>query len=183
VVAMPVTEADVQALYVKYGYFLFRRCLAFVSDEATAQDAVQEVFVRALQSASEFRGQADPKTWLCRICDHHCIDLLRRRSTRGESVGGLASARDQNGNCEGDDPIVEHGLVHNDDIESILTARRLMASLDPADRRLAMLYFVDELTQDEMAVELGLSRRTVGKYLKKLEVRAKALLGRMKQAI
>ena len=31
-----MTEADVHSLYVKYGYFLFRRCLTYVGDEATA---------------------------------------------------------------------------------------------------------------------------------------------------
>jgi RNA polymerase sigma-70 factor (ECF subfamily) len=171
---MPVTEADIQALYVQYGYFLFRRCLTFVADDATAQDAVQEVFVRALQSGAGFRGQADPKTWLCRISDHHCIDLLRRRRSRGQSVEG--------GDVE--DDLAQNGLCHTDDPEAMLTARRLMASLDLADRRMAMLYFVDELTQDEIAAELGLSRRTIGKYLKKLEVRAKALLlGERKQAV
>jgi len=173
---MPVTEADIQALYVQYGYFLFRRCLTFVADEATAQDAVQEVFVRALQNGAGFRGQADPKTWLCRISDHHCIDLLRRRRSRGQLV--------ERGDGDGEDDLAQNGLVHNDDPESMLTARRLMASLDLADRRMAVLYFVDELTQDEMAAELGLSRRTIGKYLKKLEVRARALLlGERKQAV
>lgn len=161
-----MTEADIQALYVRYGYFLFRRCLAFMGDEATAQDAVQEVFVRALQNAAGFRGDADPKTWLCRICDHHCIDLIRRRRSRGEA--GEAAKTD----ATGSDRLVQH-----DDPESVLTARRLMQALDPPARRLALLYFVDELTQDEMAAELKLSRRTIGKHLKKLGERAKALLG------
>ena len=196
---MPVTEGDIEALYVKYGYFIFRRCLAFMSDEASAQDAVQEVFVRALQNASAFRDQANPKTWLCRISDHHCIDLLRRQRTRGESSrvgshhlhgldggeGHRAREGDVHGHASGDGnghPI-SSPLVHHDDPESLLTARRLMDSLDPEARRLAVLYFVDELTQDEMAAELGLSRRTIGKHLKELAIRAKALLGERKLAI
>jgi RNA polymerase sigma factor (sigma-70 family) len=176
VVAVPVTEADIQGLYMQYGYFLFRRCLTFMTDEASAQDAVQEVFVKALQSASGFRGDADPKTWLCRISDNHCIDVLRRRRSRGELRGQGEHLPD--GEDEGR---AITRLVHHDDPESLLTARGLMAALDPVARRMAVLYFVDELTQDEMAVELGLSRRTIGKHLKKLGVRAKALLGERKQ--
>jgi RNA polymerase sigma-70 factor (ECF subfamily) len=177
-VAMPVTEADIHALYLEYGYFLFRRCLAFMGDEETAHDALQEVFVRALQGAADFRGDAAAKTWLCRITDHHCIDLLRRRKSRGET-GGASLADGEEGDGEG--PLER--IVHNDDPESLLTARRLMASLDPEARRMAILYFVDELTQDEMAAELGLSRRTIGKHLKKLIAQAKALLEERKQAI
>jgi RNA polymerase sigma-70 factor (ECF subfamily) len=178
-VAVPVTEVDVRALYVQYGYLLFRRCLTFMGDEATAQDAVQEVFVRAMQSADGFRGAADPKTWLCRISDHHCIDLLRRRKTRGER-SGAATAHDGEGD-EGDDDLARIPSIRTDDPEAILTARRLMAAMNPEARRLAVLYFVDELTQDEMAAELGLSRRTIGKQLKKLSARAKELLGERKR--
>jgi RNA polymerase sigma-70 factor (ECF subfamily) len=182
-VAVPLAEVDVQALYVKYGYLLFRRCLTFMGDEATAQDAVQEVFVRALQSADGFRGDADPKTWLCRISDHHCIDLLRRRKTRGEREGPSSAAPDRDGEPHGggEDELARTPSIRNDDPEAILTARRLMNAMDPATRRLAVLYFVDELTQDEMAAELGLSRRTIGKQLKKLSARASALLGERKR--
>jgi RNA polymerase sigma-70 factor (ECF subfamily) len=177
-----MTEVDVEALYVRYGYLLFRRCLTFMGDEATAQDVVQEVFVRAMQSADGFRGAADPKTWLCRISDHHCIDLLRRRKTRGERSGAAsgATARDGEGD-EGDNDLARLPSIGADDPEAILTARRLMAAMNPEARRLAVLYFVDELTQDEMAAELGLSRRTIGKQLKKMSARAKELLGERKR--
>jgi RNA polymerase sigma factor (sigma-70 family) len=181
-VALPVTEADIRALYLQHGYFLFRRCLTFMADEASAQDAVQEIFVRALQSASTFRGGADPKTWLCRIGDHHCIDLLRRRRSRGETGAGSAGRGVADGDGDHDGDAAQHRLVHNDDPESIVMAHRLMASLEPSAQRMAILYFVDELTQDELAAELGLSRRTIGKHLKKLGARAKALLGERDQA-
>jgi len=176
-----MTEVDVQGLYVKYGYLLFRRCLTYMGDEATAQDAVQEVFVRAMQSADGFRGHADPKTWLCRISDHHCVDLLRRRKTRGEHSGVSKATPAHDGEADGDDDLARTPSIRTDDPEAILTARRLMAAMDPEARRLAVLYFVDELTQDEMAAELGLSRRTIGKQLKKLTARAQALLGERKR--
>jgi RNA polymerase sigma-70 factor (ECF subfamily) len=177
-----MTEAEVEALYVQHGYFLFRRCLAYMGDEASAQDAVQEVFVRAMRGGAEFRGDADAKTWLARISDHHCVDLLRRRKVRGETKRKPAPAPES---PEGDDDgePASWRLVRDDDPEALLTARRLMSSLDPEEQRLATLYFVDELTQDELAAELGLSRRTIGKYLKKVSARARALLGERKQAI
>ena len=178
-----MTEADIHSLYVKYGYFLFRRCLTYVGDEATAQDAVQEVFVRAMQAAGGFRGDADPKTWLCRISDHHCIDLLRRRRSRGELAGAAGRVPDDDTDDDSDGQRGRYRLIHNDDQESVLTARRLMAAMDPHARRLAVLYFVDELTQDEMAAELRLSRRTIGKQLNKLVARARALLAERKRAI
>src|SRR3954471_10093039 len=114
-----MTEADLMELYRQHGYFLFRRALAFLGHEAAAQDAVQDVFVRALRSAGNFRGDANPKTWLCRICDNLCIDLLRRRPRGVERADEQAEVG----------PPSE--LVQDDDREAILSAQRMMASLDP----------------------------------------------------
>jgi RNA polymerase sigma-70 factor (ECF subfamily) len=160
-----MTEAEVAKLYADYGYFLFRRCYAFLGDSAAADDAVQEVFVRALRHAYAFRGDSSPRTWLCRIADHLCVDLLRRRRR--------SPVRQQLD--EGEPALAPH--VRSDDGDTLVLARRLLEQLGPELQQLAVLYYVDELTQDQLAHELGVSRRTVGKRLQTLLVRARALLG------
>lgn len=150
-------------LYRDYGYVVFRRCLAYLGDTSSAQDGVQEVFVRALRAAAEFRGEASPRTWLCRIADHFCVDVLRRR----QRSPVLAKTADED---EVD------AAVGDDDRESFLMIRRLLEGLDPDSRRLAILYYVDELTQEELALELGLSRRTIGKRLQHLLEHARGIL-------
>jgi RNA polymerase sigma-70 factor, ECF subfamily len=157
-----MTESDVTDLYARYGYFLFRRCLAYLGDEAAAQDAVQEVFVKALRGATGFRGEAEPRTWLCSIADHHCLDVLRRRRRSPFAHEERALAAD---------------IIQDDDPDALVMARRLMATLDRGSRRLAALYYLDEMTQEEIARELGLSRRTIGKRLRDLTARLRALAG------
>ena len=150
-------------LYTEYGYFLFRRCLTYLGDTAAAHDAVQEVFVRALRGAGQYRGEAAPRTWLSRIADHLCVDLLRRQ--RRNPVRAAIEVEPELEVC-----------VDADDGEALLSVRHLMAQLDPEAQRLAVLYYIDELTQEELAQELGLSRRTIGKRLQALLVQARALL-------
>jgi DNA-directed RNA polymerase specialized sigma24 family protein len=76
------------------------------------------------------------------------------------------------------DPCAEiEAALFCDDGEALLTARRLMNALDAPMRRLAVLHFMDQLTQEELAAELGVSRRTIGKRLKALHVRARVLVG------
>ena len=160
-----MTEAEVAKLYADYGYFLFRRCYAFLGDSAGAHDAVQEVFVRALSHAQAFRGDSSPRTWLCRIADHLCVDLLRRR--RRSPVREHLN----------EDDIDLAPYARADDGDTLVLARRLLEQLAPESQRLAILYYVDELTQDQLAHELGLSRRTIGKRLQALLAQARALLG------
>ena len=165
-----MTEAEVAKLYTDYGYFLFRRCHAYLGDKAAAHDAVQEVFVRALSHSHAFRGDASPRTWLCRIADHLCVDLLRRR-TRNPVRTELAPF---------DFELAPH--TRADDGETLVLAHRLLAQLEPESQRLAVLYYVDELTQDELSRELGVSRRTIGKRLQALFARARALVGLSEEA-
>lgn len=162
-----LTEDDVARLYAAYGYILFRRCRAYLRDEAAAQDAVQEVFVRALRGIDGFRHDSDPRTWLCRIADHLCVDWVRRQRRSPVSLLGWTEDVDAPEQCASADLSQRQ--------ESLRAARRVMASLDPFSQRLAVLYFLDECTQDEVAAELGLSRRTIGKRLKQLLAKARAL--------
>jgi RNA polymerase sigma-70 factor (ECF subfamily) len=161
-----MTEDEVARLYRDYGYIVFRRCVVYLGDPSAAQDALQEVFVRALRAAAEFRGDADPRTWLCRIADHLCVDVLRRRQRNPvlseSSREGVAAAIE--------------AAVSDDDRESLLMVRRLLADLDPDSLRLAVLYYVDELTQEELAQEIGVSRRTIGKRLQQLLDHARSLM-------
>lgn len=159
-----VTEDELARLYAEHGYLVLRRCMAYLGDVSRAQDALQEVYVRALRSADGLRGDAGARTRLCRIADDLCIDLLRRgrRSAfaalpvgDAELAAELASA------------------LFADDGEALRTARSLMDTLDSQSQRLAVLCFVDELSQEEIAAELGLSRRIVGKRIQTLRERAR----------
>ncbi len=166
-----MTQDDVARWYADYGYTVFRRCLAYLGEPGAAEDAMQEVFVRALDGAHAFRGDASPRTWLCRVADHLCIDILRRnRRNPVRSSAAISGAHEQ-----GITELV--AVVEADDRLPFLSVCRLMAELDEDTQRLAVLYFLDELTQDELAHELGLSRRTIGKRLKVLVQRARSLLG------
>jgi RNA polymerase sigma-70 factor (ECF subfamily) len=158
-----VNEHDVATLYREYGYLVFRRCVVYLGEPDAARDATREVFVRALRNFASFRAFADARTWLCRTTDDVCIDILRRRTP------------DHAGSDAVDDAALE-AAIGDDDRESLLTSRRLMADLDIDSLRLAVLFYVDELTEDELARELGWSRRTVEKRISSLleHVRARS---------
>lgn len=68
------------------------------------------------------------------------------------------------------DESVEHLFAYNtrEQVESAEILKTLFYQLDDKLKRLALLYYMDGLTQEEIATELGWSRRTVGKKISKI---------------
>jgi RNA polymerase sigma-70 factor (ECF subfamily) len=123
---------------------------------------MQDVFVKALQSLGEFRGAASPSTWILRITTHHCLNLLRsRRATWREQLSDLQRDRRQE-----TEPPHRRELV-----------RRLLSAAPDEAQEVAVLYFVDELTQQEIAAEVGRSLPTVRKRLREFLECSRGLLG------
>ena len=53
--------------------------LRILGNEQDAQDAVQEVFLKAWRSLASFRGDSRFSVWLYRMTNNACLDQLRRR--------------------------------------------------------------------------------------------------------
>lgn len=128
-------------------------CRSMLSDPAQAEDAAQEIFLKAYRSLAQFRGRSAFSTWLYRIASRHCLDLLRRRARgpllswddllerHGEAVESLVSGR-----AEGGDPL-----------EAADLARRLIATLPPDQRAALVLRESQGLTYQEIAEAMDCS--------------------------
>ena len=73
--SMNAFERFVRA-HEKTVYHLALRTLGNAQD---AEDAAQEVFLKAYTAISSFRGESSLSVWLYRITSNVCIDALRRR--------------------------------------------------------------------------------------------------------
>lgn len=95
------------ALVMKYQARIRSYCLWTLRNAAEADDAAQEVFIKAYRGLGSFRGSAGFSTWLHRIAVNHCRDLLRKtakqrltesldeiREREGEAADALASTED-----------------------------------------------------------------------------------------
>lgn len=74
-------DGGIRAAYAAHGPELYRFALRGLGDTGLAQDAVQETFLRAWQSARHFDPErASLRVWLFAIARNVMIDLHRRRS-------------------------------------------------------------------------------------------------------
>jgi RNA polymerase sigma-70 factor (ECF subfamily) len=69
-------------LVQRYERPIYNFVLRQLRDPATAEDTTQEVFLRVVQNAAEFKHEARFTTWLYAIARNLCIDQLRKLKHR-----------------------------------------------------------------------------------------------------
>src|ERR1700733_11384120 len=62
-------------------------CYRMLGSVFEAEDAVQDMMLRALRAGHTFEGRSTLRAWLYRIATNVCLDLLRSRSRRACPVG------------------------------------------------------------------------------------------------
>jgi len=65
------------AVYQEHVQAIYYLALRLLSDSALAEDATQDVFLKAWRKFGDFRGDAAVRTWLYRIAINHCQNLLQ----------------------------------------------------------------------------------------------------------
>lgn len=160
-----LTEAEVGAAYRKYATTVQRRCARRLCDDALAQDAVQEVFIRLLRYGAGFRIAESEAWWLYRVADRVCWDLLRRRRSQARERSGDSLAE------------LEAPFDHAADAAHRDVIQRFFERFDETMRELAWLHFVAEIPQGEIGRRLGWSRQTVNRKLAFVNQRAQTLRG------
>jgi RNA polymerase sigma factor (sigma-70 family) len=127
-----------------------------VTDPEALLDCVQDVFLRAFGASG--RVAYDParpyRPYLFRIAKNLRIDQLRRS---GREVPLLPDAGD-----DADDVILEPEMISVQDPEAQdlkARVRRYVGGLDEEQKTFVELRFCDELSQEEVAIRMNITRR------------------------
>ncbi len=157
-----MTHEEIAAAYAQYGHLVLRRCQRIVRRDDAAEDALQEVFVRLWRYGDAFRAAESRLAWLYRVADRCCFDVLARERTRQETP--LDDG--------GEELAIPGNAAAVEDREIVL---RFLERFDDRLKQVAVLHYLDELTQEEIAAATGWSRQTVAKKLAFLTERAEKL--------
>lgn len=161
---MDVTGDELAELYRRYGHLVLRRCRSILRDEVEALDVMQDVFVRAMRYEKSIDRASSRLGWLYRTAERACFDRLR---ARGRQVEVEPAALDL---------VAREGFERPDaSAETREVVLAFLGRFDAKVQRVAVLHYVDGLPQEEIAAELGWSRRTVGKKLALLRARSQVL--------
>ena len=160
-----IDRAELEALYRSYGALVRRRARTLLGDDLEAEDAVQEVFVRVINAAADFRRQSQPSTWLYRIATNLCLNRVRDTRRRREQLARLGLETNHLPSPPAPAP------------DARPTLQRVLALVSSELAEIATYYYVDEMDQAEIAALVGVSRRTIGNRLERFRIDALAALG------
>lgn len=132
---------------------IYTVCLRMLNSEADAEEAAQDVFVKAFRSIGSFQAKSKFSTWLYRIAYNHCISEIRKKVKMIDLVDELP---------EGE---VDEGEING--LESISAGERskylrmAVDSLAETDAVVVTLFYYDELSLEEIAEVTGLSSSNI----------------------
>jgi RNA polymerase sigma-70 factor (ECF subfamily) len=140
---------------------LYRTARSILKDDAEAQDALQEVYLRVFRAIADFRGEAKLSAWLFRIVVNEALQRLRERARAARAFPIAHHAKDLDiieaqTECAPEQP--ERAA------ERARTRDLLEAKIDllpDAFRTVFMLRGLEELSSAETAAALGIPEATV----------------------
>ncbi len=131
----------------KYQRPVYNLCYHMLRNPHDAEDAAQEVFLRAYARLDSYDPQRQFSTWLFAIASHYCIDRLKRQRVTISWEDGFALT----GGADTDTLHPEHALL---DAETAQEAQRLLKTLRPDYRAIVVLKYWHTMSYEEIAQTL-----------------------------
>jgi len=153
---------DPQSAYRTWGPALVRKAERILRSREDAIDVVHALFADLLPRWT----QDVDLPYLYRAVTNRCLNVVRDRGTRARLLEREHTSAAPVGRVRLEDQVVGIGLI-----------AALADRLDGGHLDVLVARFVDDMTQDEIAEHLGLSRKTIGKRLDRIRDEVIALRG------
>jgi RNA polymerase sigma factor (sigma-70 family) len=148
-----VTLPPLDRLYQSHGPAVLRRARQLLGNEAEAREVLHDVFASLLERPSQFEGRSSIMTFLYSMTTHQALSRLRTEQRRRRI---LEDHHDPSPALVG-----QQGPIRSELME-------ILRSLPEELATVAVYHYLDEMTQDEIAVTMGCSRQWVTKLVARL---------------
>jgi RNA polymerase sigma-70 factor (ECF subfamily) len=136
----------------------FSLALGLIGERQEAEEIVQDAFVRAYKGLEGFRGDAAFGTWFYRILHNLCLTRISRRGKKEKMFVGLEEMGEER--FSGDQE--EEGALELLESEELnAQVAREVASLPEKYKTPILLFYIEEMTYDEIASTLDVPVGTV----------------------
>jgi len=141
--------AVLKDVYEKHGSHLYRYALMILADHAQAQDAVQQVFMKAVKLGKRILEIASHDSYLRKAVRNECYEILKKRR-QSDNAARLLSAQ----------PILQKtpGATIDEDEQKILDSA--IRKLPPDQREVLYMKVYEDKTFSQIARITGVSTNT-----------------------
>jgi RNA polymerase sigma-70 factor (ECF subfamily) len=137
-------------LVEQYQTPVFNLCFRMLGDRQEAEDAAQEVFLKAFKNIRKYDPDRVFINWILTIASNHCIDRIRKRRFHFISLEDWEQGQREKGIGVG----VESTIILQEGKEEI---QAYIDHLGTQDRAAVILRYWYDLTYEEIASSLSLS--------------------------
>ena len=131
---------------------MYRLAMTILYDEDESKDAVSEVFARLLGNDTVLQ-QDDVEAYLLTATRNQCRNVLKRKQVRERFMRLFSSEA------------VEPAIAGGERLRMEELMRYINSQLPPLSQRIFRLRYLQEMTCQEVADTLGISRQTVHTHL------------------
>jgi RNA polymerase sigma-70 factor (ECF subfamily) len=149
-------------LYQRYGRALLRKAERLLQSRADAQDVVHALFIDLLEKNKDDLDLP----YLYRAVTNRCLTHLRDESNRARLLAEHDAALRGPVRTRVDERAIDLDML-----------AKLVRELDETGAEVLAHHYFDDMTQEEVAALLGLSRKTVGQRLERIRATVARLSG------
>lgn len=140
-------------LYETYHHTLFQYLFYMVRNREVAEELVQEVYIKVLNSFQSFEGKSSEKTWLYSVAKHVGIDWIRSQSRKKRKWEGQQFEwSEREFELQDHAPLPEEILVQKDEVQQIY---QMLKRCTDDQQQVIILRYIQALSISETADVLG----------------------------
>ena len=139
---------------------VFRRCRFLLKDDHSAEDAMQEVFMRVFVHKQKLKDEY-PSSLLFKIATNVCLNIIRNNKKAAEAV---------------DDEVINQIAYYDDSEKRFLnneTIKQIFSNTNESTKSMAIMHYVDGMTLEQVAREHNMSVSGVRKRLRVFKEKVK----------
>lgn len=130
-------------IYDRYSRLVYAKSLSMLKNEAAAEDAVQEIFIKVMLKLSSYTGDAKFSTWMYAITYNYCIDVIRKTQRKKaidvEDIGVLEASMI---------PEADDARILEVDIKRL---KYILERIPRKDKAILMMKYLEEFSIKEIA--------------------------------
>ncbi|MFD0713102.1 RNA polymerase sigma factor [Paenibacillus sp. GCM10027626] len=151
----------------RYQQQLFVYCYHLLVQREEAEDAVQEVLIKAFEKLERYRYEQSFSAWLYKIAYHHCMNVLKKRK-RWTLINGLLKFQSESA-------VEEDGYnkVERDELKRMHD--KALQRLTPLERSLIVLRVIEERPYEEISAILNSSCPALRKKVERTKTKLRTI--------